>query len=127
MFSIAFRRVSVLKLGFQEKNAQFNWSNISGSHSYSFDNPSFGYGGIIDPYRTSWSAGYFIGANQTFYSQRSLLKFGPLKSETINIGVMNISKSYDINRFVLERQFTIDLGFDLAFYYGLSGNARVGF
>lgn len=109
-----------------EPIAQFNWTN-NGSYSYSPDNPSYAYGGIVDPIRTSWSVGYYAGASQSYYSHSKLFRFGPLKSETINLGILNITKLYGRSGIVLERQFTIDLGFDVALYYGINGNGRVGF
>ena len=109
-----------------EPIAQFNLTNNS-SYFYSPDLPSYAYGGVVDPIRTSWSAGYYAGATQSYYSSNKLFKFGSLKSETINLGILNITKLYGRNGIALEKQFTIDFGFDIALYYGFSGNGRVGF
>ena len=115
-----------------EKNTKPMWQLNAGfddhwyGAEYSIENPKYGYGDIIDPIRTTWSAGYFLGASQSYDSHNNFLKVGSLESENINMGLLNISKYYGYNGNVRERQFTLDYGFDFSMYFGINGYIRGG-
>ena len=65
--------------------------------------------------------------SQDFEPQRSMFKVGYLRSESISYGIINISKYYGYSGNVLEKQYTLDFGFDLALYLGISGKFRFGY
>ncbi|MGV8095651.1 MAG: RHS repeat domain-containing protein [Mangrovibacterium sp.] len=112
-----------------EPIAQLNWgySGAFYGYEYAFDNPSYGYGGIIDPIRTGWSAALIGGASQSYYPHPNIFKVGPLKSEAIHYGLFNITKTYGYDGRVLEKQYTFDFGIDIALFLGISTQLRIGY
>jgi hypothetical protein len=113
-----------------EPLAQLNFGYNEGfyGYGYSFDNPSYGYSGIIDPYRTSLSGGIgLVGGSVSYNPHRNLFKVGTKKSEEINALLFNISKYYRSNGDILETQYYIGAGFDLSLFLGISYDFKIGF
>lgn len=123
------------KIGFSgeketEPLVQLNYGYNEGlyGYGYSFDNPSYGYNGIKDPYRTSISGGFvFAGGEVSYNPHRDLFKVGEKNSEEINAFLFNISKYYNSNGDILESQYYIGSGFDFSLFFGISYDFKIGF
>jgi RHS repeat-associated protein len=113
-----------------EPIAQLNFGYDEGfyGYQYSFDHPSYAYGGVKDPIRTTWNANLLvIGGGEDYNSHSDLFQLGSLKSDYAHYGIWNVNKYYRDNGSIIETQYTWDFGFNLAVFLGISGNFRIGY
>jgi len=93
-----------------------------------YSNGPTDYGILKEPIRNSWSFGGILGASKSYDYNSSFFSWGQMRSENINLGVVNVTKLFNGSTGQCdERQFSLDLGFDLSLLYGIHGKFRFGY
>ena len=95
--------------------------------AYSWDMPTYGYGGVNDPIRKRWSATLGGGAEKNYENTNGILKFDKMTSTSIYWGAVNIEGFYGSDGHLLETHYYWQFGEDLAAILGLNYQLKIGY